>query len=280
MQRQPSYPIPYANSPNHHLPRYSSSHSTSSAFSASAQPNEDWTKISDLAERRRIQNRIAQRNYRKKIKRRLEDLEKRASSSPSPEQSYQELHTTPKTNSRRSTGTRRQSIKRESAPQQNRKNPPEPLVTPYSSYPEHHSDLSPTHYKRELSMSPPHHTNYPYSLPEPATPPTYSHQPSYHSLPQPFPDYPNHSTYLPSLPTTLPTMSSFEPSPAKTNGFFEDGNVMNQYSMGYTPFTSVELPMHQSYPESNMNSKFEHAKAGKKIKLSINKMNNLPVALE
>ncbi|KUM58869.1 hypothetical protein ACN42_g8275 [Penicillium freii] len=41
------------------------SHSNSSAFSPNANANEDWTKISDLAERRRIQNRIAQRNYRK-----------------------------------------------------------------------------------------------------------------------------------------------------------------------------------------------------------------------
>ncbi|KAF4331981.1 hypothetical protein FBEOM_14233 [Fusarium beomiforme] len=53
----------------------------SSTSSASANPDEDWAKISDTAERRRIQNRIAQRNYRKKLKRRLEDLERRASSS-------------------------------------------------------------------------------------------------------------------------------------------------------------------------------------------------------
>lgn len=83
--------------------RYATPNPNSSAFSASANANEDWTKISDLSERRRIQNRIAQRNYResklgfpamslgadrhigKKLKKRLQELEHRASVSPEPE---------------------------------------------------------------------------------------------------------------------------------------------------------------------------------------------------
>ena len=193
------------------------------------------------------------RSIGKKIKRRLEDLEKRASSSPSPEQSHQELHVVPKANARRNTGPRRHSIKRETSHSHGRKSPPAPLVTPYSSFPEGHPGASSPQYKRELSMSPEPPMSYSYSLPDPNMSQSFGHQPSYSTAAQPFHEYANTSPYLPSLPTTLPSMAPYDPSPVKSSHFFDDRNAMNQYNVGYTPFTSMELPMQQPYQESSLN---------------------------
>ena len=190
----------------------------------------------------------------KKIKRRLEDLEKRAvSSSPSPEQTYAELSSASNANSRRGSTSRRQTMKHEEHSQQTRKQVLEPLVTPYSSFDDAHDDLSPPHYRRDLSMSPPDVMSYSYSLPDPTTHSTYSHQPPFNALPPPSLEYPGHSMYLPSLPTTLPAMTPYGPSPGKNSSLFDDGDIMNQYSVNYTPFTSMELPMQQSYQDSNLN---------------------------
>ncbi|CAI6076227.1 unnamed protein product [Clonostachys chloroleuca] len=57
------------------------SYANTSASSCLINANEEWTQISDPAQRRRLQNRLAQRKYRNRIKRRLEELERKAPAS-------------------------------------------------------------------------------------------------------------------------------------------------------------------------------------------------------
>lgn len=47
-----------------------------SAHNAFAKPGEDWTRVRNTKERRKIQNRIAQRIYRKKIKKQVQELQR------------------------------------------------------------------------------------------------------------------------------------------------------------------------------------------------------------
>jgi len=188
----------------------------------------------------------------KKIKRRLEDLEKRAGSPlSSPEQSHVEVDPMNRTSPRRDSGGKRQKSKGENHGQQPRRGTPERLTAPYSLSNKGRSELSPRHYGRELSVSPSSSFGYSCTLPDPMVHAPYSQQAPYNTLPAPFADYPGHSQYLPPLPT-LPSMAPYEPSPSKNSGFFEDESILNHYNMSYAPFTSMELPMQQSYPDSNI----------------------------
>lgn len=249
MHRHASYQ--YAN-PAPTTTRYSG---TSSAFSASANPNEDWTKISDLAERRRIQNRIAQRNYRKKLKKRLEDLvssratttriapscllmrmqERRAaSSSASPEQKPAELQPP-------------QRSPRQEFPS------PSSSDSSYTTPPAEDRTMFAHQWTRQLSTSPPPPFPVAYSSAYPA-PDTvaysmsYSTSPYHHTIPttltSDMPTYtylpPPHSSPYSGLPSLVPS----------TKGEYYAEEDMSPFGVGYAAIGGIEIPpLHHSYAD-------------------------------
>lgn len=116
------------------------------------------------------------------------------------------------------------------------------------------SNLFPLQPMRDCSISPPPQLSYPYSLSEPTASVLYPPSSSFQPLASGYPDYQGHSYYLPPLPTTLPSMSTYEMEPMKAEARFQDEDMLNQFNnnMSYAPFGGLEVPQPQPYQDSNI----------------------------
>jgi len=187
----------------------------------------------------------------KKLKRRLEDLERRAgSSSASPEQSHAEIVPVHQNRQREDEGKRRRVKTENSAPNQGRS--PNLHSVPSSSPRDDPSSMFSRQYTRQRSVSPPPSFTYSYPAPDPPIHAPYPQHAPFISLPAPYSDYQGQPLYLPPLPVTLPSMSSYDNVASKPGNPYTEDDFASHFSMNYSAsMNGIEVPTSQSYADSN-----------------------------
>jgi hypothetical protein len=187
----------------------------------------------------------------KKLKRRLEDLERRAAStSASPEQQYQELA---RPEERATSEKHTQSSRGHTAiaPQRRQRQSPEPMSNNFRQSPNDQTAISAQRFSRELSASPPplfSYSTYPPS--EPIYYTDYSQQPSSQAVPAPFYDHSSYHHYNASLHSTLPIMPSSTDG-IKQETLFPDDDFLSPFNMNYASISAMDVNTSQAYSDAS-----------------------------
>lgn len=148
-------------------------------------------------------------------------------------------------------GVKRQKSRSE-RPGTNRKTSPVVSSTTCGPVKDDRSSTCFRQYPRDLSRSPPPAFHYSCPLPEPAIQAPYPQHAPFSAVPGHFADFQPQSLYLPPLPVTLPSMSSFDPAYVKNESLFCDDDMFGQFNLGYSPLTGMDIPAGQMYQESNV----------------------------
>lgn len=183
----------------------------------------------------------------KKLKRRLEDLERRAASSASPELSHAE------------------PVPPKAQPAKTRSKPraPKPDVKPHMSHaPPERPAASYDYYNapderamfaqqctRQLSASPPPVFSYPPMSAYDAYRPPYGQVPVYHNVPNAYSEMP-FPEYHEAVPSVVPMMAAPAMGTGRKPAYDED--IISPFSMSYASMAGIDLCPQPSHPEPGL----------------------------